>query len=453
MSVRRYHFIAMLSAMALGACGPSGRASQPDHLDASGGASQGADADVHPREAGASPSEAGTSSREAGVDSSIPAIGDAAGRDARADDGGVAPEGGAAIAAGQWVLGYYASYQRDMLPPEQVDWSGLTHIVVTRLKTDGRGGVARDLDVDATNGPLLARDLSTRAHQNGKKALLMLGGAGEGATLNTSSNSANRATFVRNLLQAVVDLGYDGLDLDWEEQIDWDSFIALARDLRASPMAPPGLILTADGFPINGNYMSVEPKIASLVQHLDRFSLMTYHPATAFAGAGWVSWHNCPLGGVKGSTPVTIADSLDRYVKAGVPKAKLAMGVAYYAICYTGNITMPNQSTESGVQIRGGDNDFPLSALFANGGAFNATYRQWDSEAQVPYLSLPTAESHGCRYVSFDDEQSLEAKGAFSRKSGYGGIIVWTINQGHLRNSSKPANALSQALKRGFLDP
>jgi chitinase len=373
--------------------------------------------------------------------------------DGRASDASGGQGGEAGAATGQWVLGYYAPYQRDLLAPSEIDWSGISHLVVTRLKTDGSGRVQRDLDVDPTNGPILARELSMRAHQNGRKAMLLLGGAGAGTTIRGSSSSGNRAAFVQALLQAMLDLGYDGLDLDWEDDVDYDLFIALARDLRASPLAPPGLILTVGGFSINGNFQKVDPKVPMLAQHLDRYSLMTYYPGTALAGGGWLSWHNCPLTGLKNTTPVTIEDSLARHVTAGIPRAKLAMGVAFYAICYTGSVTQPNQSTENGVQIRGGDNDFPFTKLFANGGPFNAAYRQWDATAQAPYLSLPTAESHGCRYISFDDEQSLEAKGAFSRKNGYGGIIVWTINQGHLKNSTKPVNALTQALKRGFLDP
>lgn len=391
--------------------------------------------------------EAGGS--EAGSDRSAPD----ARADARSPGGDAASNADAGPTSGQWVLGYYAAYQRDMLTPAQIDWSGLTHLVMTRLKTDGSGRVQRDMDIDATNGPIVARELATRAHQNGRKALLMLGGVGEGSRIRASASSANRAAFVTALLTAVSELGYDGLDLDWEDDIDYDLFIALARDLRASPLAPPGLILTVPGYPINGNYQSVEPKIPALVQQLDLFSVMTYHPATAFAGSGWLSWHNCPLTGRKGTTPVTIEDTLSRYVMAGVPRAKLAMGVAFYAICYTGGITAPDQNTENGVSIQGGDNDFPLSALFATGGAYDARYRHWHEAAQVPYLTLPSADARGCRYVSYDDEQSLEAKGRFSRENGYGGIIVWTINQGYLQGGSKAPNALTQALKRGFIDP
>jgi chitinase len=178
---------------------------------------------------------------------------------------------------------------------------------------------------------------------------------------------------------------------------------------------------------------------------------MSYYPTTAYAGGGWLSWHNAPLDGVKSTTPVTIADSLKRYATAGVPKAKLGMGVAFYAICYTGGVTGPNQNTDS-ASILGGDNDYPLSKLFESGIITSST-RKWDATAQVPYLSLSTPDSNGCRYVSYDDEESLIAKGTFAKQNGYGGVIVWTISQGYMPNRATGLrNPLMTALKQGFLD-
>jgi chitinase len=84
-----------------------------------------------------------------------------------------------------------------------------------------------------------------------------------------------------------------------------------------------------------------------------------------------------------------------------------------------------------------------------------------DAVAQVPYLGLTTAVNDaGCgaatRYISYDDETSIVAKGTFSKKNGYGGIIIWTIEEGWLPAGAadgRAQNALMQALKTGFIDP
>ncbi len=143
------------------------------------------------------------------------------------------------------------------------------------------------------------------------------------------------------------------------------------------------------------------------------------------------------------------------------------MGVGFYAICYTGGITGPRQATDGSTQtIVGGDNAYPLSQFFAAGSTFDqsaAASRLRDSIASEPYLALPSAVSDsGCgastRYIAYEDEASLAAKGAFSRQNGYGGIIVWTLEEGWLPKTTLAGGqtrrtALMQALRVAFLSP
>lgn len=348
----------------------------------------------------------------------------------------------------QWVMGYYVAYQRSLYPPEAIDWRGLTHVIMARVKANADGSLDTSFDWDPVNGPALATDIAARAHAAGRKAILMLGGDDNGAEI-LSAVTHHRVAFIANLRSAMTTYGYDGLDLDWENHLDWNLFQSFAQELR---QAIPNAILTLPVGPLNINYDVVEPNLPGIANYLDRVNLMSYYPATSWAGAGWLSWHNAPLSGVKPATPVSIAESLKRYAAAGIPKAKLGMGIPFYATCYTGGITGPNQSTESGVSIAGGDNDSPLAELFGTNGAYSELDRYWDDQALQPYLSLPDPERHGCHYVSFEDEQSIVEKGRFSRNNGYGGSIVWTVNQGYVKTHAEP-NFLLQALRRGFLEP
>ena len=386
-------------------------------------------------------------------------------------DGGVAdlasptdaarPDGATAGGTGQWVMGYYVGYQINSYPIAQIDWSGLTHIIFApmTLKND----LSLDLTFDDSNGtgPADAKALAQAAHAHGDKALLMLGGQGAGANIATAAAPGNLGAFVIALLAAVNSLGYDGIDLDWEDSVNLPDLVSLAQALRA---AQPGMLLSYPAGAINGNYQTVDPMMATLAASLDRFNVQTYYPSTAVAGSGWDSWFNSPVSGVSGSTPIAIDDTLDRYAKAGVPKSKLGMGMSFYAICYTGGISGPRQATSGATQIVGGDNNYPLSAFFAAGSTFDAASaaeRKRDAVAQVPYLSLAAAVNDSkcnaaTQYISYDDETSILAKGAFSKQSGYGGIIIWTIQEGWLPSGAsggRAPNALMQALKTGFIDP
>jgi chitinase len=269
--------------------------------------------------------------------------------------------------------------------------------------------------------------LASAAHQHGVVPLLMLGGAGAGANIATAASSANRAAFVTHLLDAMQTLGYDGIDLDWEDSVDLDELVALAADLRA---AKPNIVLSYPSGTINGNFQTVDPRYAQLAVSLDRFMVQTYYPSTAVAGQGWDSWFVAPLSGVSGSTPIAADDTLMRYEQAGVPKAKLGIGIGGYAICYTGGITGPRQPTTNGTQIIGGDNGFPLRSLSVPMGA-----RQYDSASEQPYLTFATPTDPGglcgqaVQYVPYEDDQSIAAKGSWSIAHGYGGVIIWTLEE------------------------
>lgn len=357
-------------------------------------------------------------------------------------------------------MGYYVGYSINSYPIAQIDWSGLTHIIFSPLTVKADRSLDLSfLDQNGT-GQQDALQLSQAAHAHGVKALLMLGGAGAGPNIAAAASAANRAAFVTALVNSVTTLGYDGIDLDWEDSVNLADLVALAQALRS---AQPSLLLTYPAGAINGNYQTVDPMMAALATSLDRFNVQTYYPSTAAAGQGWDSWFNSPLSGAAGSTPIAIDDTLKRYAAAGVPKNKLGMGMSFYAICYTGGISGPRQATDA-AQIVGGDNSYPLSAFFAKSSTFDlseAAERQRDTVAQVPYLSLTAAVNDtGCgaatRYISYDDETSIVAKGTFSKTNGYGGIIVWTIQEGWLpagASGGRAQNALMQALKTGFIDP
>ncbi|MDD1719621.1 MAG: glycoside hydrolase family 18 protein [Methanoregulaceae archaeon] len=346
-----------------------------------------------------------------------------------------------------WVSGYYVAYQRDLLPPGKIEWSGMTHLIFGRVTANPDGTINQDFDIGAPDGPALARKVARLAHAHNKTAVLMLGGAGSGEGIYLAVRD-HRAEFISNLVGVMETYGYDGLDLDWEDEVDWDLFVTFAKELREKA---PDAVLTMPVGAINSNYQTVIPQTVLIARYLDQVNLMTYYPGTAWAGSGWHSWFNSPLKGAKPTTPVSIADSLARYSAAGIPKRKLGMGIGFYAIGYSGGITGPDQPTTEGC-IRGGDNDYPLSMLYGKNGEYNERFRRWDQAALEPYLSLPKPDLFGCRYVSFEDEQSILSKGAFTRAKGYGGIIIWTINQGYVGSHSDPS-FLMKALRKGFIAP
>lgn len=350
-----------------------------------------------------------------------------------------------------WVTGYYTGYGAGLYPPEVIDFSGLTHIAMGAILPNADGTLNTDFYVGPVDGPALARRIGALAHQNGKKAILMIGGAGSD-NWQTASSDANRARFVQSLKAAMTDLGYDGLDIDWEPVTvdDAPALRALSRDLR---QAMPSAILTIPVGFTNENILQDELRVyGELAPLYDRVNIMSYDTSSAY---WWEeSWHSSPLFGETPRAPSSIDADVKHYLALGVSANKLGIGIGFFGSCWKG-VTQPHES------VRGrapntvmGQSDNVMSYTNIMTQYFSPSVRKWDDIAKVPYLSSAAPLGpQGCNFVSYDDEQSIAEKGAYVKKMGLGGVIVWNITEGTLPD--KPMgqrDPLMAALKKSFLD-
>jgi len=337
----------------------------------------------------------------------------------------------------RWVSGYYVGYQRDLYPVETVDFTNLTHLFVGRIIPATDGSVITHFDIDNVNGPAMAKRLAVRAREAGRMAVLMLGGAGERAGFVGAASNANRAKFVANLLATMDDLGYDGIDVDWEpvEEVDKAPLLALLQELRA---ARPNMILTMPVSWVNPNWQTVDPFYVQVANVVDQMNIMSYYMAGTWGG--WLSWHSSALAGAGGQYPSSVSGSAQLYVDAGVPRAKLGIGLGFFGMCWRG-VDGPRQS---GGWVVAADNVMSYRNIMAS--YYTANARRWDDAARVPYLSFTSQTGPaGCTFVSYDDEQSIAEKGAYVKNNGLGGAIVWTIAQGHLPTATEKNPLLKAA--------
>ena len=330
---------------------------------------------------------------------------------------------------GAWISGYYVGYQASLYPIAEVDFAALTHLVVGRVVPNADGSLDTTFDIDAVNGPIWAKQATAAAHAHGVKAILMLGGAGAN-NWGSAASLAHRATFVANLVQLASNYGFDGFDLDWEplNTTDQPNFTALAQALRA---ASPGVILTVPVGWINANFASSpNPFYASIAPLFDQINMMTYSMADSVdhGWSGWQSWHSSALTGETGSTPSSVESSANYYLAGGVPASRLGVGIGFYGTCWSG-VTAPHQN---GGSTLASDNTISYENIVTK--YYSAALRQYDSNAQAPYLSSPTAfgsMSPKCTFLSYEDEQSVTAKGTYVLLNKLGGTIIWTIGEGH----------------------
>ncbi|WP_342380628.1 glycosyl hydrolase family 18 protein [Myxococcus stipitatus] len=370
--------------------------------------------------------------------------------------GSVTPRAGGAPS--QWVSGYYVGYQRGLLPVESVDFSGMTHLMVGRVRPRYDGTLYSDFDVTTYEGPIMARALAERAHAAGRKALLMIGGFGEHDGFVKAATGESRIVFVRELLKLMDDLGYDGLDLDWEPinlppaGNDGELLLALLDDLRA---ARPDIILTVPVNWINANFGMPEVEadfMAQLAERVDQLNIMSYKMSGNWGS--WESWHSSPLMDDSPGRPSSVANSVDGYLKAGVPPGRLGIGIGFFGTCWQG-VTEPRTPLDGRQHVSEGQSDNAMSYSNIMQAYYDPHARRWDEKAASPYLSFPTVSGPGhCNYISYEDGQSVAVKGQWARSKGLGGTIIWTINQGHIANAPEGRkDELLQQVKRSFLDP
>lgn len=348
----------------------------------------------------------------------------------------------ASSAATQWVMGFYAAQQKDLLAPSNIDWSALTHIIVGPVEAKADGTLDTDFTLSGSAGETLARDIAARAGSNGKKALLSITGAGLADAVKNK-----RAELVAAIDALVDEYEFDGVDINWTTKVDNAGLLLLVTDLDA---ALSGKVLTVQVPPISSKDGAVDENMDEIAAQVDRMIVRTFFPYTMPVGTGYKSWHSSALDGETNATPYSIQHSLNAYDVAGVAASKLVMGIGFSGACYTGRVTAPQQSVKSSV-ARGGWADFPLVSLYGTNGSYSSFTAKYDATASVPYLSLANPQRHACRYVTFEDEKSLLAKGAFSRGQGYGGAMLWTINGGRVPSHSRP-NFLFDSVEKGFLN-
>ena len=351
----------------------------------------------------------------------------------------------AAKAESPWISGYYVGYQRHLYPPQAIDFDHLTHLIIGRILPKSDGGLDTALDLDAKQGPLLAQNLARLTQSKGKTPLLFVGGAGVRDAWLAATAPSIRGRFAKNLLQTMKSWGFAGLDLDWEPitREDGPRVLALVRELR---LARPDIILSIPVGWINPNRESIDSIYAEIAKYVDRLNIMSYGMSGAWLL--WKSWHSSALYSPSRLTPSSVDATVKAYIAAGVPKEKLGVGAGFYGSCWAGSVTGPGQFT-TGATIVAADNEMSYTNIMRD--YYDAEHYRFDETAGAPYLTFATGRGpRKCSFLSYEDEKSLQLKGAYIKQQGLGGAIMWTVNQGY-RPDATDKNPLLKALYRAIM--
>ncbi|TWI51602.1 GH18 family chitinase [Pseudoduganella flava] len=377
----------------------------------------------------------------------------------------------AANGALPWVTAYYAGWFWPDYAPQYVDMSALTHYVFGRVAPGGGtlggqpgdvvkgGGTAHDAGTLGTVSPKSVEDyLVEKAHVAGRKALLMIGGMGDGQGFLRSTAPSVRPAFVKNVLDYLEAHDYDGIDVDWEDVLDTEQahfrLTALIADLRAGAKLRTrwqdgSFLITFPNYAMNMNYETVPAWKVTIASLVDQFNLMSY--ALGFAADGWSTTTFSPIEGHTASHPMDLASSLQAYQNAGIDRRKLGIGIGFYGMSYAPPVTGLDQPVTA---LSSSDTAWSWANLVNGGFLSHGTYH-WDDTAKMGYRVYPGGYQGTAQYnreisgmLTYEDENSIAAKGSWVRATGAGGAIIWTINYGSADGRTNP---LMNAVKGAFL--
>jgi len=277
------------------------------------------------------------------------------------------------------------------------------------------------------------------------KTMISVGGwTWSGRFSDVALTPASRAAFATSCVQYMVTYGFDGVDLDWEYPVsgglssnvtrpaDKQNYTLLLAEMRAQLNARAALdgrpyLLTIAG--PAGPAIMANFELNLLHQYVDWINIMAYD----FHG-GWelTTNHNAPLHPALGDPTPAPANTLWNgaaavagYLAAGVPAAKLHLGMPFYGRGWSGVPATNSGLFQSATGLPVGTWEpgvFDYHDLAAN--YVTPATRHWDASARVPWLYIPSSGL----MVSYDDPESLGHKADFVVNQGLGGAMFWEFS-------------------------
>ncbi|MBD3615451.1 MAG: glycoside hydrolase family 18 protein [Gracilimonas sp.] len=341
------------------------------------------------------------------------------------------------------------------IPTEEIEWQAITslnYFGLTFYKDGSLIPISDYQDMRGIEGQM--SEIVAAAHHHQVPVLLSVGGwQSRENFIAAVRDSSSQKNLISNLMILLKTYEFDGIDLNVEpvkpeDEELYEIFVdelysnlqTIDTPLFDTPMLTATTIWQSDLF-------------ARIHGKLDHINLMTYNYSNAWEG--WVSWHNSAIynGGHKFVSMdkylPSVNSDVERYIKAGVPRKKLSIGIKFYGDIWTGGVYEPLQEWTSTitpeVQV-----DVPYYSIMDS--LFNSDYYRWDEEVKAAFLSIDNPGLLNDQFISFEEEKAIEAKIEYVKEMGLGGVFVWELSGGYQPDQPEgQKNPLQAAIKKVLL--
>ena len=277
-----------------------------------------------------------------------------------------------------------------------------------------------------------------RAHNYGIRVVLSVQGYASGGTnfSRAASTDKGRKKLAENMLELVKKYHMDGIDIDWEypgygtgvsTSVDRRNYTLFIKQLKETFNNESEKYIVTAAIP-GGPYLPERFDLAEVSKYLDYIHIMTYD----MQAGGRCTHHSAlyPSNGTAGGC--SVSESVDYYVRQGVPESKCVVGIAFYGRGCTGTALGGSGSGYKAITYTKIYDKY-LSRL--NHGV--KVY--FDEVAQASYL-IDTANNY---FIGYDNEQAIMAKCKYAKDNHLGGVMIWELGEDE-------TNTLIQAVKKGM---
>jgi chitinase len=256
------------------------------------------------------------------------------------------------------------------------------------------------------------------------KTLLSIGGWTYSPTFPAAASTpSSRALFASSAVRLLADLGFDGIDIDWEfpaNPTEATNFLLLLQAVRSALDAyaaqhAPGyhflLTIAASAGPTNYNLLP----LASIASTLDFINLMAYDYSGPWSSVAGHQANLHPNPNSPSTTPFSTSSAIEAYLSAGVPAHKLILGMPIYGRSFA-NTDGPGTPYSGPGQGSWEQGVWDYKALPRPGATI-----LYDDVAGASYSYDPSSRE----MVSFDTAEMVRRKVEWLRGKGLGGGMFW----------------------------
>ncbi|KAF4631196.1 hypothetical protein G7Y89_g6937 [Cudoniella acicularis] len=263
-----------------------------------------------------------------------------------------------------------------------------------------------------------------KARNRSLKVLLSIGGWTYSSSFAApASTAAGREKFASSAVTLIKDLGFDGLDIDWEypkSPSEAEYFVLLLKACREAMDAYSGTLPQKHHFELTvacpagpQNYKNMD--IKAMDHYLDFWNLMAYDYAGSWDATAGHQANIHPSKHNPAATPFNTHQAVEHYQRQGVHPSKIVLGMPLYGRAFTNTdgIGKPFNGVGEG-SWENGVYDYKVLPL-------PGAKERYDEEACATY-SYDAAKKH---LVTYDTVGMVREKAVWVKRHGLGGAMWW----------------------------